>query len=154
MSDEASSNILKGTAHAQYNIFTVAQTFEAITDILTFIMLLRLGTGILFIQTRKPGKLDKIFKFGSYSIASVLAIIAIAQFGLRLHFYNNIFANTQLSTKSVTDQFNSSRQLDFSFRVLVFVLAIAIVAQSAIVKTRSELHVSSVGLTKVSCAPR
>ncbi|KAL6401073.1 hypothetical protein AUP68_16796 [Ilyonectria robusta] len=154
VSDEASSNILRGTAHAQYNIFTVAQTFEAITDILIFIMLLRLSTGILFIQTGKPGKFDKIFKFRSYSIASVLAIIAIVQFGLRIHFYNTVFAKTPLSTKSVTDQFNSSRQLDFSFRVLVFVLAIAIVAQSVIVKTkmRSELQVSSAANILVACA--
>lgn len=160
VSDEASSNILRGTALAQYNTFTVAQIFEAIADILTFLMLLRLGTGILFIQTGKPGKLDKIFKFASYSIASVLAIIAIVQFGLRIHFYNKVFGKNQSLTKSesntLTNQFNSSRQLDFSFRILVFVLALAIVAQSVIVKIkmRSELQLSSVGLPNVSYAPR
>lgn len=147
---EVTSDLTRAIDLAQYNTFTVSRLCEAIADILVFLMLLRLGTGIVMVHVGKAGKLDKITKLASYGIASVLLIIALAQFGLRLHFYNEVFAENRSSTYSATskliDQFNTSRQLDFSFRVLVFVLAVAIVAQSVMVKmqTRSETRLSLV----------
>lgn len=145
---EVTSDVMRAIDLAQYNTFTVSRICEAITDILVFLMLLRLGTGIVMVHVGKAGKFDKITKLASYGIASVLLSIALAQFGLRLHFYNEVFAKNGSSTYSATnkliDQFNASRHLDFSFRVLVFVLAIAIVAQSVMVKmqTRSETRLS------------
>ncbi|KAH7175436.1 hypothetical protein EDB81DRAFT_4081 [Dactylonectria macrodidyma] len=142
------SDLLKAVSLAQGNTFTVARFIECIADILTFMMLLRLGTGILLVHSGKPGKLDRPLKFFSYGAAALLVILALAEFGLRLHFFNKLIVTDDSLTYSEIDtlngQYNKSRQIDFAFRVLIFVLAIGIVVQSITVwlKTKAEPRLS------------
>ncbi|KAH7157422.1 hypothetical protein B0J13DRAFT_169455 [Dactylonectria estremocensis] len=141
-------DLLKAIGLAQSNTFTVARFIESIADILTFMMLLRLGTGILLVKSGKPGKLDKPLKLISYGVAALLAILALAQFGLRLHFFNKFIVTdtslTESDSNKLIDQYNASRQIEFAFRVLIFVLALGIVGQSVMVKlgTKSEPRLS------------
>ncbi|KAK7422951.1 hypothetical protein QQZ08_009309 [Neonectria magnoliae] len=154
----ASSDIIRAIALAQSSTFAVAQLFEAFTDIFVFLTLLRLTTGILIIQSGNPVTRDKILKFASYGIAALLAILAIAKFGLRLHFATVLADDDEDLSYSEVDklekQFNSSRQIDFSFRVLVLVLAVAIVARSIMVKiqTQTDPRLTLASNISIACA--
>ncbi|KPM39591.1 hypothetical protein AK830_g6952 [Neonectria ditissima] len=152
------ASVLRTISLAQASAFAVAQLFESITDILVFLILLRLSTGILIVQSGNPAKGDKILKLASYGIAALLAILVIAKFGLRIHF--NAVINdddVNLSDSDINkleDQFNSSRQIEFAFHVLTLVLAVAIVARSIMVKmqTRTEPRLGLSSNILIACA--
>lgn len=139
-------SLLKAQAHGS----TVANFFNCFTDIFVFIMLERIGNGILITQNGTSGKLGQIFRFASYGISVLLGALALAVLGLRVDFHDKLYKNnaTYLSGQEPGDieQFTQSRQIDFSFRVLVFILALCLVARSIMVKiqTRTEPLVKTV----------
>ncbi|KAJ4190316.1 hypothetical protein NW755_005458 [Fusarium falciforme] len=116
----------------------IANFFDKIVDILVMIMLLRISTGIVIAQSGHAGPIGKILRLGSYAFGSLLAILTIAVLGLQIRFvaafYGDSFYRTDLDEVPGEDAFNKARQIDFSFRVLVFVAALGIVARSVMVK--------------------
>lgn len=116
----------------------IASFFDKIVDILVMIMLLRISTGIVIAQSGHAGPIGKILRLGSYAFGALLAILSIAALGLQIRFLAAYFGDSGYSGISELapgeDAFNKARQIDFSFRVLVFVAALGIVARAVMVK--------------------
>ncbi|RSL92136.1 hypothetical protein CDV31_015295 [Fusarium ambrosium] len=115
----------------------IANFFDKIVDILVMIMLLRISTGIVIAQSGHAGPIGKILRLGSYAFGSLLAILTIAVLGLQIRFVATFYGDGYYSSDFGTsgeDAYNKARQIDFSFRVLVFVAALGIVARSVMVK--------------------
>ncbi|KAH6870905.1 hypothetical protein B0T10DRAFT_417945 [Thelonectria olida] len=153
-SDAAS--IIRHLRFASAETSTTSRFFDGFSDIFVFLMFVSLGSGILLAQTGSPSSFAKPLKFVSLGISAVLAILLIAYFGLRTHFYSVMYGNASSSYGYLgrSSQFQSSRQLDFAFRVLVFILALGVVAQSIMVKvqTKGEPRVSSASHIFIACA--
>ncbi|KAI5464870.1 hypothetical protein BGZ63DRAFT_421860 [Mariannaea sp. PMI_226] len=148
-------NVILQIEHAANQVFAIARLIEIFTDLMTFLMLVNLGNGILISHAGKQSESGKIVKHAALGISAVLAILAIAFFGLRTNYIANIFRGVVygLSPK-MANQFNTSRQLDFSVRVLLFILSLGIVAQSVAIKmkTRTEPRVHTACNMFVACA--
>ncbi|UPK97508.1 hypothetical protein LCI18_008443 [Fusarium solani-melongenae] len=116
----------------------IANFFDKIVDILVMIMLLRISTGIVIAQSGHAGPIGKILRLGSYAFGSLLAILTIAVLGLQIRFLAAFYGDSIYVGESDLapgeDAYNKARQIDFSFRVLVFVAALGIVARSVMVK--------------------
>ncbi|KAJ4254457.1 hypothetical protein NW762_010055 [Fusarium torreyae] len=109
----------------------VAQLYDMITDILVMIILLRISTGIVIAQSGHAGPIGKILRLASYAIAVLLAALALAGFGLRIRFVYELFYGDRYDG---ADSFQQSRQIIFSFSVLVFIISLGIVARAVMVK--------------------
>ena len=146
-------NVLKALVNAEVDCFAVARLFDSIADIFVLFTLLRIATGIIIAKTGEPGMLGKVTKFASYGIAVLLLALDIAQFAVKINFYNKYY-NSDNFFRGVTpsqhliDSFTKARQVDFAFRVLVFILALAVVGRSIMVKlqTRTEPRVATVSI--------
>ncbi|KAI8721771.1 hypothetical protein NCS52_00319600 [Fusarium sp. LHS14.1] len=116
----------------------ISNFFDKIVDILVMIMLLRISTGIVIAQSGHAGPIGKILRLGSYAFGALLAILAIATLGLYIRFLAAFYGDSgEISGPEQApgeDAYNKARQIDFSFRVLVFVAALGIVARSVMVK--------------------
>ncbi|KAF4973516.1 hypothetical protein FSARC_213 [Fusarium sarcochroum] len=110
---------------------SVAQLYDMITDILVMIILLRISTGIVIAQSGHAGPIGKILRLGSYAIAVLLAALALAGFGLRIRFVYELFYGDRYDG---ADSFEKSRQVIFSFSVLIFIISLGIVARAIMVK--------------------
>lgn len=115
---------------------TISSFLDRIVDILVMIMLLRISTGIVIAQSGHAGPIGKILRLGSYAFASLLAILTIAALGLQIRFIATYYGRDYFGRgpPAGEDAFNKARQIDFAFRVLVFVAALGIVARSVMVK--------------------
>ncbi|KAI7762328.1 hypothetical protein LZL87_006723 [Fusarium oxysporum] len=114
---------------------TLALIYDMVTDILVMIILLRLGTGIVMVQTGRPDPKGKILRLVSYIAAAILFILALTAFGLRIRYVYEVFFN---DVRVGADSFTKSRQIGFSFSVLVFVISLAIVARAIMIKVQSK----------------
>lgn len=138
--------LLKTQAHG----FTIANFLDCFSDIFVFLTLARISSGIIIAQTGTSGKLGKLLRIVSYPIAVLLGTLAVAFLGLRIdfhvHLYTDEFFDESHFSDSLMAKFNPSRQINFSFRVLVFILALLMVARSVMVKlqTRTESRVKTV----------
>lgn len=114
----------------------ISNFFDKIVDILVMIMLLRISTGIVIAQSGHAGPIGKILRFGSYAFGALLAILTIAVLGLQIRFVAAFYGDVSYvgDEASGEDEYNKARQIDFAFRVLVFVAALGIVARSVMVK--------------------
>ncbi|KAF4345653.1 hypothetical protein FBEOM_310 [Fusarium beomiforme] len=114
---------------------TLALLYQMVTDILIMIILLRLGTGIVMVQTGRPDPMGKILRLVSYIAAAILLILALTTFGLRIRYiYEAFFHDIEIGA----DAFTKSRQVGFSFSVLVFIISLAIAARAIMVKIQSK----------------
>ncbi|KAF9762849.1 hypothetical protein IL306_003317 [Fusarium sp. DS 682] len=114
---------------------TLAQIYQMVTDILIMIILLRLGSGIVMVQTGRPDPMGKILRLFSYIAAAILLILALTTFGLRIRFiYEVYFHDVEIGA----DAFIKARQIGFSFSVLVFVISLAIAARAIMIKVQSK----------------
>lgn len=114
---------------------TLALIYDMVTDILIMIILLRLGTGIVMVQTGRPDPKGKILRLVSYIAAAILFILALTAFGLRIRYVYEVFFN---DVRVGADSYTKSRQIAFSFSVLVFVISLAIVARAIMIKVQSK----------------
>lgn len=114
---------------------TLALIYDMVTDILVMIILLRLGTGIIMVQTGQPDPKGKILRFFSYIAATILFALSLAAFGLRIRYVYEVFFN---DVSVGADSYTKSRQISFSFSVLVFVISLAIVARAIMIKVQSK----------------
>ncbi|KLP11493.1 uncharacterized protein FFB20_05236 [Fusarium fujikuroi] len=114
---------------------TLALIYDMVTDILVMIILLRLGTGIIMVQTGQPDPKGKILRFSSYIAATILFALSLAAFGLRIRYVYEVFFN---DVSVGADSYTKSRQISFSFSVLVFVISLAIVARAIMIKVQSK----------------
>ncbi|EEU46731.1 uncharacterized protein NECHADRAFT_77412 [Fusarium vanettenii 77-13-4] len=115
----------------------ISNFFDKIVDILVMIMLLRISTGIVIAQSGHAGPIGKILRLGSYAFSTLLAILTIAALGLNIRFLATFYGDSIYVSDSEApgeDAYNKARQIDFAFRVLVFVAALGIVARSVMVK--------------------
>jgi hypothetical protein len=129
-------------------------------DIIVFLVLERLATGVVIAKAGAPDKIGTIAKYASYGIAIVLAALNFAQFGLRERFnieyyVGDFFDGTGNVDKSTGDTLTKSSQVEFSFQVLVFVLSLAVVGRSIMVKmqSRGEPRVTNVSTQRGSILP-
>ena len=120
-------------------------------------MLTRISTGIIIAKNGAPDGIGKILKWASYGIAVMLLALDFAHFGMRekfngTYYDKDYFDRSQVAyspSASAVHDLTQSRQIDFAFRVLVFVLSLAMVGRSIMVKlqTRGEAKVSTVSST-------
>ncbi|KAM0421091.1 hypothetical protein ACHAPT_011162 [Fusarium lateritium] len=115
----------------------ISSFLDKIVDILVMIMLLRISTGIITAQSGHAGPIGKILRLGSYGLGALLTILTVAVLGLQIRYvatYYTDYYSASLSNGGDEDAFYKGRQIDFSFRVLVFVAALGVVARAVMVK--------------------
>lgn len=133
--------------HASAQTYACARFVHALSDVFVLLMLVSLGSGILLAQSGNPSNYAKFFKFGALGVAAIVVILDLAFFGLRTEVYTKMYKYLYSGLYGdIRDQFLTSRQIDFSIRVLLFVAALAVMAQSVMVKlhTKGDARVSSV----------
>lgn len=109
-----------------------------------------LQNGISIATKGAKSGLDKIFQMVMYVFGGLLAILAIVEFGLRMKIYSDYYGARTIYgtalTKSIIQLWNSQRQIDFAFMVILFIIAIALVVRAimAIVSAKGNESVSRV----------
>ncbi|KAM5382532.1 hypothetical protein ACJZ2D_002536 [Fusarium nematophilum] len=127
--------VLKSIDIAQGVTNGLAQFFDMIVDILVMIILVRVASGITVAQTGKVDPLGSITRLASYGIAALLAILAVAAFALRMRYISGYYEDYgYLTNDDINDFWIKGRQIGFSFRVLIFVVSLGVVARSVMVK--------------------
>lgn len=122
-----------------------------IAEILIFLTLVLLSTGIAFARTGEVGSLNKIIKWIAYGASAIILILALSEWAIRIKVYvsyygDEFFKTTSGFTKDTIDLWNASRQLDFSIVVLFFILSLTMVALSVftLVQSKAESNLKQV----------
>ncbi|KAL6918159.1 hypothetical protein ACHAPO_000032 [Fusarium lateritium] len=112
------------------NVFQeVARMSEMITDILIAIILLRLSAAILNIYSGSA--MGKKLRLASYAMAVVLGALVLAVFGLRMRY---IFETSYGDVEIGDISFLRGLQVDFSVKVLLLVISLAVLVRVIMVK--------------------
>ncbi|KAF5006293.1 hypothetical protein FDECE_7324 [Fusarium decemcellulare] len=130
------NDVLIDISKAMRATWTVATLLDMITDILVMIILLRVSTGIVIAQSGDAGLIGKILRFASYGLAVFLGALAVAAFALRVQFIVLFYDNNLYTSASSADKYEKGRQVAFVFYVFVFLISLAIVARSIMVKVQ------------------
>ncbi|KAF7561608.1 hypothetical protein G7046_g2498 [Stylonectria norvegica] len=156
--DSDDVTVRKALLRAQVHCYNVASLFDSFTDIFVLFVLLRISIGIIIVKNNAVDKLGKILKFASYGVAVALAALAITHFAITTRFYNEFyddrFFRTFYTDDDLVANFTKARQVDFSFRVLVFVLALLVLARAVMIKleTKLEQRVATASTFLIACA--
>lgn len=153
----ADRSLMEGLLLGRVHVWAVARLFDCMADIFVFLVLERLATGVIIAKTGAPDKVGKLLKLVSYGVAVLLLALNLAQFGLGERFNIQYYVGNLFSVggsnppDNVGDYLTQSQQVEFSFQVLVFVLSLAVVGRTIMVKlqARGEPRVANVSVHHV-----
>lgn len=117
---------------------------EMITGVLVMIVLLRLITGLQIVNSGRAGTIGKKLRLISYGASFVLVTLILTVTGLRIrHEVEWSMANIEFADDCLV----KSVQVNFAFRVFLFVINLAIVVKAIMVKkqTKTDKNLTWVG---------
>lgn len=126
-----------------------ARLADCMTIVFVFLAIVFLSFGANLVRKAEQDKHDKIIKIISYGFASVLAMIALAGWAIRVkvYLYYDIDDDDNFDIESEDEDqtvylLNTSRKLDFAFVMISWTLSIATFTRSTQLwlPTRSDKH--------------
>jgi len=151
-------SLLGALLMAQGQFFVIAGLFECIAQLLIYLALVTLSLGIVLAQTGGRTQLDKVFAILSYAMSALLGIMAVAEWGIMVRVYLTYYGSGNIDLTSglepVASLWNAASRIDFAITVLIFVLALVLMARASmlLIKARAEPRVTTAANMLFACS--
>jgi hypothetical protein len=122
--------------HAQLRISALSTLFSYFTDILLIMTLVEMGNGFLFCLAQTRTGLQKAMRLTAITTCAILAILAIAQFGVYNAEYSQYLSGMWYGIDDAL--YEASRKLGIALNFLTFFWALALLVFAVIVFQKSK----------------
>lgn len=122
--------------HAQLRISALSTLFSYFTDILLIMTLVEMGNGFLFCLAQTRTGLQKAMRYTAITTCAILAILAIAQFGVYNAEYSQYLSGMWYGIDDAL--YEASRKLGIALNFLTFFWALALLVFAVIVFQKSK----------------
>lgn len=149
LADRLDSFITLDIFEAAAHVSAVASFLKLIADILLIVTLAELCTGFLLCITGTPARSSKIIRWSTLAIATILAILAIAVFGLAISYNRAIHSpsTTSSSRAAMRRDGLALNQLSGTIEILLWLCSMPLLGYASYVmhKGRTLPHLQNVG---------
>lgn len=126
------------TREAQLRLSAISSLGSRLTDILFIMTLVEMGNGFLFCLAEMRTGLQKAMKYVAIGSCAILAILALASFGVMNAEYSSYLGYHGYNYELSESLYESRRKLSSAITILIFVWSLVLVVFAAVVFTKAK----------------
>ncbi|KAG8162649.1 hypothetical protein KVR01_007127 [Diaporthe batatas] len=123
---------------AQLRISTIASLGARLADFLMIMTLVEMGNGFLFCLAEMRTGLQKAMKYVGIGSCAILAILAVALFGITNALYSAYFGQNGLYYEDSERLYDARKGISSALTIVVFIWSLVLVVFAAIVFTKAK----------------